>query len=115
MPTFMLTHWARDRKRGPRLALEHVVKRQTQDTAAIYGLHDRGVLVAGKRADVNVIDYENLRLGPARMEWDLPAGGRRLLQDATGYRFTIIGGEVVYIDGEHTGALPGTLIRGARA
>ncbi len=115
MPTFMLTHWARDRSRGPRLPLEHIVKRQTRDTAALYGLLDRGVLAPGMRADVNVIDYENLRLGPPRMAWDLPAGGRRLLQDATGYRYTVIGGEVVYIDGEHTGALPGQLIRGPRA
>lgn len=115
MPTFMLTHWARDRRRGARLGLEHVVRRQTKDTADTYGLHDRGVLAPGMRADVNVIDYENLKLGPARMAWDLPAGGRRLLQDATGYRFTIIGGEVVYVDGEHTGALPGSLIRGTRA
>ncbi len=115
MPTFMLTHWARDRRRGPRLGLEYVVKRQTKDTADVYGLLDRGVLAPGMRADVNVIDYENLKLGPARMAWDLPAGGRRLLQDATGYRFTIIGGEVVYVDGEHTGALPGALIRGPQA
>ncbi|MGH1347363.1 MAG: N-acyl-D-amino-acid deacylase family protein [Nannocystales bacterium] len=115
MPTFMLTHWARDRRRGPKLGLEHVVKRQTKDTADIYGLHDRGVLAPGMRADVNVIDFDNLKLGPARMAWDLPAGGRRLLQDATGYRFTIIGGEVVYIDGEHTGVLGGTLLRGPRA
>lgn len=112
MPTFMLTHWARDRQRGARIPLEAVVKRQTADTAAIYGLHDRGVLAPGMRADVNVIDYDNLRLGPARMAWDLPAGGRRLLQDATGYRFTLIGGQVVYEDGEHTGALPGKLLRG---
>lgn len=115
MPTFMLTHWARDRRRGPRMGLEHVIKRQTKDTADLYGLRDRGVLAPGMRADVNVIDYENLKLGPPRMAWDLPAGGRRLLQDATGYRSTVIGGEVVYIDGEHTGALPGRLIRGPRA
>lgn len=115
MPTFMLTHWARDRRRGPRMGLEHVIKRQTKDTADLYGLRDRGVLAPGMRADVNVIDYENLKLGPPRMAWDLPAGGRRLLQDATGYRSTVIGGEVVYVDGEHTGALPGRLIRGPRA
>lgn len=115
MPTFMLTHWARDRRRGPRLPLEHMVERQTRATAHLYGLRDRGVLAPGLRADVNVIDFENLRLGPARMAWDLPAGGRRLLQDATGYRHTVIGGEVVYVDGEHTGALPGRLLRGPQA
>ncbi len=115
MPTFMLTHWARDRSRGPRLGLEHVIKRQTADTARTYRLLDRGVLAPGYRADVNVIDYENLRLGAPRLAWDLPAGGRRLMQDASGYRATVIAGHITYEDGVHTGAMPGTLVRGPRS
>jgi N-acyl-D-amino-acid deacylase len=113
-PTYMLTHWARDRSRGPRLPLEAVVKQQTQDTASLYGLHDRGVLAVGKKADLNVIDLDRLTLRAPVMVRDLPAGGRRLVQKAEGYAATIVAGDVVFADGEATGALPGKLVRGAR-
>ena len=85
-PTFMLTHWTRDRSRGPKLPLEYVVRRQTQETAELYGLGDRGALVPGLRADINVIDYDHLTFGAARMAHDLPAGARRLVQKAQGLR-----------------------------
>ncbi len=114
VPTFMLTHWARDRRRGPGLPLEYVVKKQTLDTARLFGLGDRGVLAEGKRADVNVIDFEGLTLGLPYMAHDLPAGGARLLQEATGYIATIVGGVVTRRDGADTGARPGRLVRGAR-
>jgi N-acyl-D-aspartate/D-glutamate deacylase len=113
-PTTMLTHWARDRSRGERIDLELVVRRQTRDTARAVGLGDRGVLAPGMRADVNVIDFENLRLRPPEMHFDLPAGGKRLLQRADGYLHTFVAGVETYADGEHTGALPGRLVRGAR-
>ncbi len=115
MPTFMLSHWTRDRSRGERLPLEHVIHRQTRQTAAAYGLLDRGVLAPGYKADVNLIDYENLRFEAPRIVWDLPAGGRRLVQDATGYVATICSGAVVMEDGEPTGAMPGKLVRGPQA
>lgn len=114
MPTFMLTHWTRDRERG-RLPLPHVIHRQTQQTARTYGLFDRGVLAPGYRADVNIIDYEGLSLDRPRMAWDLPAGGRRLLQDSRGYKATIVAGVPTYADGEHTGAMLGKLVRGRQA
>jgi N-acyl-D-amino-acid deacylase len=112
MPTFMLSHWTRDRSRGGKLVLEHVIKRQTADTAAFYGLHDRGVLAPGYRADVNVIDYANVRCEPPKMAYDLPAGGRRLVQESSGYRMTICAGRPTWVDGQPTGAMPGRLIRG---
>ncbi|MCA9526660.1 MAG: amidohydrolase family protein, partial [Myxococcales bacterium] len=115
MPTYMLTHWTRDRTRGPRLPLEYVVHRQTQQTADLYGLRDRGVLAPGYRADVNIIDYEGLRLAPPRMVYDLPAQGRRLLQDATGYLHTLCRGQVIATDGAPAGPLPGRLVRGPQA
>ncbi len=114
MPTFMLTHWTRDRSRGETLPLEWVVKKQTHDTARLYGLSDRGTLEPGMLGDVNIIDYENLQLGSPYVIADLPAGGRRLLQNATGYIATIKSGEVTFANGEDTGARPGRLIRGAR-
>jgi N-acyl-D-aspartate/D-glutamate deacylase len=114
-PTFLLTHWARDRKRGERLPLEFIVRRQTAETAALYGLHDRGLLTAGKRADVNVIDFDRLRLTPPELVFDLPANGRRLIQKADGYRATIKSGQVTFEGGDATGALPGKLLRGAQA
>jgi N-acyl-D-aspartate/D-glutamate deacylase len=113
-PTFMLTHWARDRSRGDKLPIEWVVKKQTLDTAKLYGLGDRGVVSVGKKADLNVIDHERLTLYAPRMAHDLPAGGRRLLQKADGYDFTIVSGEITRENGEDTGARPGRLIRGAR-
>ena len=114
IPTYMLTHWARDRVRGERLPLQFVVKKQTKDTATLYGLGDRGSLEVGLRADINVIDFENLRLNSPWMAHDLPAGGRRLLQDADGYDFTIVAGQVTRDHGQDTGARPGRLVRGAR-
>jgi len=114
MPTFMLTHWTRDRSRGELLPLEWVVKKQTHDTARLYGLGDRGTLEVGMVGDVNIIDYDNLRLGSPYVSSDLPAGGRRLLQNATGYVSTIKSGVVTFSNGEDTGARPGQLLRGAR-
>ena len=112
MPTYMLTHWARDRSRGPTLPLELMVQRQTRDTAAIYGLHDRGLLQPGYLADVNIIDFDRLRIPPPYVAFDLPAGGRRLVQTAEGYRATFKAGEAIMENGERTGALPGKLLRG---
>ena len=111
-PTWMLTHWARDRRRGERLPLELVVKRQTSDGAALYGFTDRGVVAAGKRADLNVIDLDRLTLHAPRVAHDLPAGGRRLLQDASGYVATIVNGVVTRRHDTDTGARPGRLVRG---
>jgi N-acyl-D-aspartate/D-glutamate deacylase len=111
-PTFLLKHWARDRTRGPRLPLEALVKKQTQDTAAVYGLTDRGTLAPGQRADINVIDFATLDLLPPEVAYDLPTGGRRLLQRARGYRHTFVAGTEVLRDDELTGATPGRLIRG---
>ena len=113
-PTYLLTHWARERRRGPRLPLEYVVRRQTRDTATLYGLSDRGVIAVGKKADLNVIDFDALQLDLPRMVYDLPAGGRRLIQGATGYDATIVSGVVVRRHGADTGARPGRLVRGTR-
>ncbi|MFY9136573.1 N-acyl-D-amino-acid deacylase family protein [Zwartia sp.] len=113
-PTYLLTHWARDRSRGERIPLELLVKWQTQDTAATVGLNDRGVLRPGYKADVNIIDFEGLKLHAPKIVYDLPAGGRRLGQAAEGYRATIVSGVVTYQNGTHTGKLPGKLIRGAQ-
>ncbi|MBI3245296.1 MAG: amidohydrolase family protein [Deltaproteobacteria bacterium] len=115
MPTFLLTYWVRDRQRGERIALEMAVKRQTQDTARLYGLLDRGTLAPGMKADVNVIDFDGLQLHPPEMIFDLPANGRRFVQRVDGYRYTIVSGEVSYENGEPTGAMPGKVIRGPQA
>ena len=112
MPSYLLTHWVRDRTRGERLPIELAVKRQTSDTAKFYGLKDRGVLAPGMKADVNVIDLDGLRLHPPEMVFDLPAGGRRLVQHVDGYKYTVVSGEVTFEDGKQTGAMPGKLIRG---
>jgi len=114
-PTSNLTHWTRDRTRGPKLSLPDMIRMQTQDTARAVGLHDRGLIAEGYRADLNIIDYENLTLKAPAVAYDLPAGGRRLVQRADGYVATIVAGQVTYRDGEPTGALPGRLLRGARA
>ncbi|KLR60676.1 N-acyl-D-aspartate/D-glutamate deacylase [Actinobacteria bacterium IMCC26207] len=114
MPTFMLTHWTRDRSRGETLPLEMIVKKQTQDTARLYGLSDRGTLQTGMLGDVNIIDYENLQLESPYVTADLPAGGTRLVQGARGYVATIKSGEITFDDGQDTGARPGQLLRGAR-
>ncbi len=111
VPTFMLTHWTRDRTRGPKLPLEHIVHRQTAQTAAFYGMADRGLVAPGMRADLNLIDYERLAFGPARMAHDLPAAGRRLVQKAQGYVATWCAGVQTVEHDEFTGALPGRLLR----
>ena len=110
-PTYLLSHWVRDRERG-RFALEQAVSAQTRETAALYGLHDRGILAPGYKADMNVIDFDALQLGEPEMVHDLPAGGRRLIQKINGYRYTIVSGEITYDDGTPTGKMPGKLIRG---
>ena len=112
-PTTLLTHWGRDRERG-RLELEYLVQQQCRDTAETVGVFDRGVLAPGYRADLNVIDLERLVARRPEMHHDLPAGGRRLLQRAEGYRHTVVAGVETYRDGEPTGALPGRLVRGAQ-
>ncbi len=115
MTTYLLSHWARDRSRGPRLPLELAVRRLTRDPAHLYDLRDRGVLAPGMRADVNIIDFEHLRLvHPERVE-DLPAGAGRLVQRSEGYVETIVAGETVVEGGELTDARPGALVRGGRA
>ncbi|MEQ8267961.1 MAG: amidohydrolase family protein [Parvibaculum sp.] len=111
-PTYMLTHWVRDRSRGERLPLEEVVRMQTHDTARLYGLNDRGVVAPGMKADLNVIDLEKLRILAPEMVFDLPADGRRMIQRAEGYRATIVNGAVTFENGEATGEMPGRLIRG---
>ncbi|WP_298285972.1 amidohydrolase family protein [Novosphingobium sp.] len=113
MPTFMLSHWTRDRKAGPTVSIEKVVERQTRATARLYDLNDRGVLAPGMKADINVIDYEKINSSRPKMVPDLPAGGKRLLQTATGYRATIVSGVVTFENGIATGALPGKLLRSA--
>lgn len=110
-PTFMLQHWVRDRKRG-RITLENAIKRQCHDTARLYGLNDRGVIAPGYIADLNVIDLDRIKLGKPWLAFDLPAGGKRLLQKAEGYDCTIKNGVVTFRNGDWTGATPGGLIRG---
>ena len=111
----MLTHWTRDRTRGPKVSLPWAVKRVTLDSAFAIGLRDRGVLAPGYKADVNVIDYDGLRVSVPRVVYDLPSGGKRLIQTAKGYDATIVSGVIVSRDGQATGALPGRLVRGAKA
>ena len=112
LPTFMLTYWCRDRVKGPGFGLAETIRAQTKDTAEAVGLHDRGVIAPGYLADLNIIDFERLRLKAPYMVYDLPTGARRLMQDAEGYVATIKSGEVIYSDGQPTGALPGKLVRG---
>jgi N-acyl-D-amino-acid deacylase len=109
--TTMLTHWVRDRQRGERLPLEFVIKRQTSETADFFGFHDRGRLAVGKKADVNVIDFDALRPHHPEMTYDLPAGGRRLVQRVDGYDLTMVSGVPIFERGEETGARPGKLVR----
>jgi N-acyl-D-aspartate/D-glutamate deacylase len=110
--TSYLTLWGRDRP--DKLPVEQIVHQLTQRTAAHIGWLDRGVVAPGYRADLNVLDFERLGCRPPRIVHDLPAGGRRLVQDATGYSWTVKGGAITFVDGEHTGELPGSLVRGAR-
>jgi N-acyl-D-amino-acid deacylase len=114
LPSFMLAHWGRDRERGPRLPLEYLVKRQTSETANFFGLTDRGRLAAGLRADVNLIDFEALRLHKPELVHDMPANGRRFVQRVDGYQATLVAGVPIFERGEHTGALPGRLLRAGR-
>jgi N-acyl-D-aspartate/D-glutamate deacylase len=112
-PTTMITHWTRDRD-GLRIPLETVIRMQTLDTARAVGLHDRGLIAPGYRADINIIDYDRLTLHAPTVAHDLPSGGRRLIQRASGYVATIVAGQVTYRDGAPTDALPGRLLRGAQ-
>lgn len=113
-PTFMLQHWVRDREGGG-ITLENAVKRQSRDTALLYGLSDRGLIAPGYLADINVIDFDAIKLGKPWLAFDLPAGGKRLLQKADGYVATIKSGEVTFRDGAYLGVHPGKLIRGPQA
>ncbi len=115
IPTYLLTHWVRDRTRGDKFKIEEIVEQQTRNTARFYGFEDRGTLEPGMLADVNVIDLDALRIGAPEMVYDLPAGGNRLVQDIEGYRYTVKRGQVTFEDGTATGALPGVLIRGPQA
>jgi N-acyl-D-aspartate/D-glutamate deacylase len=110
--TYTMTHWARDRWRGPKIPLEWIIRKQTSDPARLFGLTDRGVVAPGMKADLNLIDFEGLRLNPPYVANDLPGGAERLLQDADGYVATVVSGEVVREGGRDTGARPGRLLRG---
>lgn len=114
LPTTMISHWTRDRERGEKLPLEWVVRKQTKDTAELFGMADRGTLEVGRRGDVNVIDYDKINLRTPELVHDLPAGGRRLIQHAEGYVATIVAGEVTRSHGQDTGARPGRLVRSRR-
>ena len=113
-PTYLLSFWAKGRTRGEGLPLEFVVKKQSFDTAQLFGLNDRGLLAEGKRADINIIDMNTIAIGRPYMAYDLPAGGKRLLQGATGYTHTIVNGVVTRRNDTDTGARPGRLVRGTR-
>jgi N-acyl-D-aspartate/D-glutamate deacylase len=110
MPTFLLSHWTR----GGKFTIPEAVAMMTGHTARVSGLGDRGLIAPGMKADLNVIDYDNLRLRAPHAVYDLPAGGRRLEQEAKGYRATIVSGVTVARDDQPTGALPGRLVRGRR-
>ena len=110
-PTYLLSHWGRDRAHG-RFDVGWLVKRQTSDTARAVGLHDRGIIAPGMKADLNVIDFDRLRVSTPTMAYDLPAGGKRLLQGAQGYVATVVAGNIIYREGKATGGLPGKLVRG---
>lgn len=113
--TTLLAHWSRDRLRGPKVPLADAIKIMTSDTAEAVGLLDRGIIAHGYKADLNIIDYEKIKLRKPYVVYDLPAGGRRVLQDAEGYSFTILSGKVTYEEGVPTDALPGRLVRGAQS
>ncbi|MCH2170719.1 amidohydrolase family protein [Myxococcota bacterium] len=113
-PTYLITHWGRDRDRGEGIPLPLLIKSQTRDTAELVGLNDRGLIAPGMKADVNLIDFEALAVRSPEMRHDLPTGAKRLVQAADGYHTTIVSGEIVLEQGEHSGALPGQLVRGAR-
>ena len=111
-PTYMLAYMSRDRTKGETFSLEFTVHKMTQDTAEVYGFNDRGVIAPGYKADINIIDFDELALMDPEMVYDLPAGGKRLIQKARGYVATICNGIITYEHGEHTGAKPGRLVRG---
>jgi N-acyl-D-aspartate/D-glutamate deacylase len=111
MPTFLLSHWGRDRSRGPQMPLEFLVKRQTSETADFFGFADRGRLKPGLKADLNVIDFDRLRIHRPEVAFDLPAGGRRLIQHVEGYDLTLVAGTPIIERDTPTGALPGRLVR----
>tara|TARA_B100001121_G_C18700321_1_gene627369 strand:+ start:3192 stop:4907 length:1716 start_codon:yes stop_codon:yes gene_type:complete len=111
VPTFMLTHWTRDRSRGPKFPIEKIVKKQTSDTAKLYGFLDRGVLKKGFRADINIIDYQNLKINKPFIVNDLPGNAQRLMSKAEGYQKTFVSGELVQENGQDTGCRPGKLVR----
>jgi N-acyl-D-aspartate/D-glutamate deacylase len=113
-PTTLLAHWGRDRTRGDRFEVEWLVQQQCRSTAEALGLRDRGILAPGYKADINVIDFEHLGMARPRLVFDLPAGGKRLLQQSTGYLHTFVSGAEIARDGEATGATPGRLVRGAQ-
>lgn len=115
VPTYMLSHFVRDRQRGKKFDLEWAVKLHTHDTARCVGLDDRGTLEVGMKADINIIDFDRLQVHSPEIIYDLPAGGRRMFQDAEGYTATLVSGEVIMENGQYTGAVPGKLIRGAQA
>src|SRR6516225_2063467 len=108
-PTWLLTYWGRQKNRWP---VEELIRRLTSDTAEAAGLADRGVLAVGKKADLNVIDYDRLAFGRPYVTYDLPAGGKRLMQKATGYDATVVAGKVTFRNGEATGARPGGMVKG---
>ena len=114
-PTYLLTHWGRDRTRGERLPLEFLVNKQTRRTAETYGLLDRGLLQPGYKADFNIVDFARLSVGSPELIRDLPAGGKRLVQRPTGYTHTFVSGTEVASRGELTGLRPGQLVRGAQS
>ena len=114
MPSYMLAHWGRDRSRGPKLPLELLVKRQTSETSEFFGLNDRGRLAPGLRADVNVIDFDALKLHKPELVHDMPANGRRFIQRVEGYEATLVAGTPIFERGQHTGAMPGRLVRAGR-
>lgn len=115
MPSFILSHWARDRAKGEQFDLEFLVRKLSRDTAEAYGMYDRGLLQAGHLADINVIDFDALSLARPEAVHDLPTGGKRLVQRVEGYRHIIKRGQPIFADNEHTGALPGKLVRGGAA
>lgn len=115
VPSWMLIHWTRDRSRGPKLPLEKMVKRQTSETADFFGFHDRGRLAVGKKADVNVIGYQALRLHIPEVRYDLPMNGRRLAQRVDGYRNTFMSSVSTFENGVYTDAKAGRLVRASAA
>ncbi len=114
VPTYMLTHWSRDRSRGRKLPVEMLIKRQTSETADFFGLSDRGRLTPGLRADINIIDYDRLQVQKPELVHDMPANGRRFVQKVDGYEATFVAGTQIFERGAHTGALPGKLVRDGR-